>query len=80
MTGRGAARWSSAGVSVRPSAALTPTAWKKLPVTNPPLVLEAVECGVEGTLVNLQYILRDLLNTLGDRPTVQRLALQRPKD
>ena len=47
---------------------------------DPSLVLEAMERRVERALVDLQDILGDLLDALGDRPAVQRLGLQRPKD
>ena len=47
---------------------------------NPALMLETMEGRVERALVNLQDGLGDLLNALRDRPAVQRLGLQRPKD
>jgi hypothetical protein len=43
-------------------------------------MLETMERRVERALVDLQDVLRDLLNALGDRPAVERLRLQRPQD
>ena len=42
--------------------------------------LEAMECRVEGALVDLQDIVGDLLDPLRDRPAMKRLRLQRPQD
>jgi hypothetical protein len=44
------------------------------------LVLEAMERRVQRALVNLEDFLGNLLDALRDRPTVERLGLQRPKD
>jgi hypothetical protein len=46
----------------------------------PPLVLEAMQRRIKRALVDLQDILRDLLNALRDRPAMQRGRLQRPED
>ena len=47
---------------------------------DPALVLEAMERRVERALIDLQDVLRDLLDALRDRPAVQRVGLQRPED
>ena len=47
---------------------------------DPALMLEAMERRVKRALVDLQDILRDLLDAFGDRPAMQRLGLQRPED
>lgn len=39
-----------------------------------------MERWIERALVNLQDVLGDLLDALRDRPAVERLGLQRPKD
>jgi hypothetical protein len=39
-----------------------------------------MECRVEGALVDLQDVLRDLLDAIRDRPAVQRAGLQCPED
>src|SRR5438105_908010 len=40
--------------------------------SDPSLLLDAMEGGVEGTLIDLKHVLRELLDTLGDRPAVAR--------
>ena len=47
---------------------------------DPSLVLEAMQGGVERALVDLQHVLGDLLDALGDRPAVQGVLLQRAQD
>jgi hypothetical protein len=43
-------------------------------------VLEAMQRGIEGTLLDAQQIVGNLLNALRDCPTVQRLERDRPHD
>jgi hypothetical protein len=43
-------------------------------------MLEAVQGRVEGTLVDLQHVLGNLLDSLGDRPPMEGVLLQRAKD
>ena len=43
-------------------------------------MLEAMESGVERALVDLQDVLRNLLDALGDRPAVQGVFLQRAQN
>ncbi len=47
---------------------------------DPALMLEAMERRVERALVDLQDILRDLLDPLRNRPAMERLGLQRAQD
>ena len=47
---------------------------------DPVLMLQAMESRVEGALVDLQDVLRNLLDAFRDRPAVQGTGLQRPED
>src|SRR5262245_19764574 len=47
---------------------------------DPALMLEPVQGRVQGTLVDLEHVLGNLLNSLGDRPPMERILLQRAKD
>src|SRR5262249_9282139 len=39
-----------------------------------------MKCGIQRSLVDLEHVLRHLLDALGDRPAVLRFLLKRTKD
>lgn len=43
-------------------------------------MLQSVECRVQGPLIHLQNVPRNLLDPFGDRPTMQWLGLEGPQD
>src|SRR6185312_3948842 len=47
---------------------------------NEAFVLQTMQCGIERTLIHLEYVLGDLLNALGNRPPMEGIVLQGPED
>src|SRR6185503_20605195 len=61
--------------------ARAPVVLGRLPITlDPAAVLEALERGVEGSLIDLESAARDLLDAETDAPPVHRLERKRLED
>src|SRR5215471_8911942 len=58
-----------------------PVVFRRAPASrDPSSALQAVQRGIEGSLLNPQHIARHLLHTLRNAPAVLRFERQRPQD